>query len=46
MTVQSQPHETPALIEELDHDETLEIGGGLNVFDDLYAYLKRTPAAE
>lgn len=41
MTAPIQQDETTARIEELDHEELTEVGGGLNLFDDLYSYLKR-----
>lgn len=43
MIEQRQQNEANARIEELEPQEALEVGGGLNVFDDLYAYLKGTP---
>ncbi len=46
MIEKQQNDETIASIEELDQEETLEVGGGVNPFDDLYAYLKLPPKIE
>ena len=41
MTEEFEANEAVTAIEELDQAEATQVGGGLNFFDDLYAWLKR-----